>query len=192
MVATTARDVQGVMREPTGAVPGDPIAEMMREDASRLREVVAQPAKLTTPTPGSYRFRTRPGYRNTQIILRVFLPKDDTDENVKWQKRWERNAKRVWGPDWKQVLKVDRELWEDKGIDKIEFRPIPGVQECTYVTRDKKIAAYIRQRISEPDHGHIYEEVAPMAVEIDGTTVYVVPADDQARQAMAAAAAKGE
>lgn len=172
-------------------VPGDPMVAMQLEEiADSKPEVPVKPAKLDPPAQGSFRFRTKVGLRQTAITLRLFKEKDDLDDNVKWRKVWERNAKRVWGDNWKDVLKIDRDLFENEGLDRIEFRPIPGAMEASYQTRNRQIAAYIRQRIKEPEfHGLIYEEVAPVQVEINGELVYVVPADDKARQAMAAAAA---
>lgn len=183
------RDVD--VHQATGGVAGDPIAMMLQgqnaEDTpiAERRSVRMEPVKA-----GSYRFRTKPGYRQTLITLRVCQEYDDLDKNVKWKKTWERNAKRVYGDNWKQVLKPDADLFDRLGIRTITFRPVPGQMEASFETSDGKLAAYIRQRITEPDYlGIIYEEVAPMAVEINGETVYVVPADDQSRAKMAAAAA---
>ena len=196
-MATTAeiREAQTVDKfTVSGVIPGDPVAmSMARDDAESKAVPEVKPVKLDPPSAGSFRFRTRVGLRQTVIPLRLFKEKEDMDENVKWKKVWERNAKRVWGDDWKTVLKIDRDLFEAEGIDQIMFRPIPGSMEASFQTRNRKIAAYVRQRIIEPEFaGIIYEEVAPMAVEINGEMVYVVPADDKARQAMAAAAAAGE
>lgn len=162
----------------------------MRQQQAQEKPVPEQqPAKLDPPKPGVYRFRTRPGYRQTAIRLRIRQEYDDLDKDVKWKKVWERNAKRVHGDDWKQKLKLDIELYE-RGLSQFLFRPVPGKHEATFETTDAKIAAYIRSRITEPDYVNVvYEEVAPMAVEINGETVYVVPADPQSRAKMAAAAA---
>ena len=170
----------------------DPIAQLMREQQATEKAVPpTPPVQLAPPKPGVYRFRTKVGYRQMVIPLRLRMEYDDLDKDVKWKKVWERNAKRVHGDDWKQKLKADNDLFDREGIRQILFRPVPNRQEATFETTNPKIAAYIRSRISDPDYiGIVYEEVAPMAVEIDGETVYVIPADPQSRAKMAAAAAR--
>jgi hypothetical protein len=47
-------------------------------------------------------------------------------------------------------------------------------------------------RIKEPNYvGVVYEDVQAMAVEIDGRTAYMVPADAESRAIVAAHAANG-
>lgn len=177
---------QGQVLDPGG------LAAMMAEDDRNTNVVPLVPRKLSPPPAGSFLFRTKPGIRSTAITLRLYHEKEDLDANVKAKKAWERWAKRQFGPKFKDALALDRKLYEEHGLTRITFRPVPGAQEASYTTRDPEIAAYIRMRIKEPDLAAlIYEEVAPMLVEINGQAVYVVPADDAARQAMAAAAADG-
>lgn len=52
------------------------------------------------------------------------------------------------------------------------------------------VADYIRSRLARGEFaGEIYEDVRPMWVEVGGQRIRVMPADDTARVAMAAAAA---
>lgn len=129
----------------------------------------------------------------TYIPLRIYRETDDLEQNVKLKKRWERNATRVWGKDFKKVLAVDADLYDKRGMTQIDFRRIPGVKEASYETRDVVIAAYIRERIKEPDYvGIIYEEIADMEVTLEsGEVILVRPADEHSRAVMAAQAAAG-
>lgn len=169
----------------------DLMAMQLADNAAAGPEKPRVPVKLQ-PATGSFLFRTK-GIRQTSIALRVYQPNPryDDDQNRKYKNNWERNAKNVWGDDWKKALKPDLDLFNKHGIERINFRPIPGVAEATYTTRDPEIAAYIRLRIQEPGLGAIiYEEVGPTWATLDdGTRVQVLPATDESRQTMAAVAA---
>jgi len=176
-------------RDDIGIMPDDPLVDLAERAAQTPPERKLEPAALRYVAPDRFRFRTQPGLRSTSIVLRVPEVTFDLDKNVRIKKNWERWAKRTFGPDFKKVLKVDEVIAEKTGETVIKFRPLPGRMEATYETGDPEIAAYIRMRIQEPAHAMIYEDVKPMAVEINGETVYVVQADPTSRARMAAHAA---
>lgn len=178
------------------------VAMQLAENAAAGPEKPLKSAPLDPPASGSFRFRTKPGLRQTQINLRVYIPnpKYNDDQNRQYKNNWERNAQQVWGKSdragkvvvrWKDVLKPDQELYDRLGITSILFRPLPGLPEASYQTRDPDIAAYIRLRLQEPGLASvIYEEVGPTKAQLaNGEWVDVLPATDEARRQMAAAAA---
>jgi hypothetical protein len=192
-----------------GVMPNDPLVNIEQRNAETPPEVPVEPVKLPYVRPDTYRFRTTVGHRNTEIRLRVPEVIGDVDRDVKMKKAFEKWAARTLGgdPDPQKdrkltaaqrlsnalkVLKVDAELHERTQLDAFKFRPIPRRQEATFETTDPEIAAYIRLRITEPQYvGKVYEDVKPLAVELNGETVYVVPADNESRTRMAAYAAQG-
>jgi len=176
-------------RDDIGVMPNDPLVDLAARAAETPAEKPMQPAVLKYVTPDRFRFRTTPGHRNTAIVLRVPEVTFDLDKNVRLKQNFERWAKRTFGKDFLKILKVDGEIAEILGTPIIKFRPLPGKQEATYETGSPEVAAYIRMRIKEPDHSMIYEDVKPMAVDINGETIYVVPADPTSRARMAAHAA---
>jgi hypothetical protein len=192
-------------KDDIGLMPDDPmLEEIILRNAETPPEIPVRPATLAYVRPDSYRFRTNVGHRNTEIRLRIAEETGDLDRDVKLKKAFEKWAAREHGGEDKKVphakrlstalkvLQVDRELWESENIDAFKFRPIPGRQEATFETKDPRIAAYIRMRIKEPNYvGVIYEDVQAMAVEIDGRTAYMVPADAESRAIVAAHAANG-
>ena len=180
----------------TGGIPDDPIAAMLhRQSVEAQPTLPRQPAKLLTFPNGSYRFRTDPKYgrRKASIKLRVYRPLMDPDRDVIGLKRFEQWAARTHGDGTlrkaQAVLKIDKEIHEKTGEYYITFRPLRGRFECVYETKDPQVAAYIRSRLDE--FPFIYEEVRPMTVVVDGVEIEMVPANEDARRVMAAAAAKG-
>ena len=87
----------------------------------------------------------------------------------------------------RKALKADEEVLERTGEYYIRFTPIRGRHEAMYETTDPVVASYIRDRL--PEFPQLYEEVGPMLVEVNGEMIEVLPANDHARQTMAAAAA---
>ena len=203
-------NVEQIMRENITGVDeadhiGQGLAAMAQQQAQAMGpEKPLKPRPLAPPAPGSFMFRTKPGLRSTQIALRVFVPEQryTDDQNRTYKNNWEHWAEREFGAKdkqgkvtvkWRDVLAADKDLYDTYGFTSIQFRPVHGAAEAYYQTRDPKIAAYIRARITEPELANtIYEEVGPtMAQLANGEWVEVLPATDQARQQMAAAAAAG-
>jgi hypothetical protein len=191
-------------KDDIGLMPDDPmLGEIILRNAETPPEVPVKAASLAYVRPDSYRFRTNVGHRNTEIRLRIAQETGDFDKDILYKKAFEKWAARELGDKNEKthqkrlnaalkVLQVDRDLWESENVDAFKFRPIPGRQEATYETKDPRIAAYIRMRIKEPEYvGVIYEDVQAMAVEIDGRTAYMVPADAESRAIVAAHAANG-
>jgi hypothetical protein len=192
-------------KDDIGLMPDDPmLGEIIARNAETPPEIPVRPATLAYVRPDNFRFRTNVGHRNTEIRLRIPEETGDLDRDVKLKKAFEKWAAREHGGDDKKLphakrlsialkaLQMDKELWESENIDAFKFRPIPGRQEATFETKDPRIAAYIRMRIKEPNYvGVVYEDVQAMAVEIDGRTAYMVPADAESRAIVAAHAANG-
>ncbi len=195
-------NVSQVMREGTnfqGAnapAPGDPSGEFLGMVSELRSSEKAMPQRTPTPLtyirPGEFRFRTRPGYRNTAIKLRIQEFKDDDIENQKARDRWKKNAKRN-GWELKELEQWDLKVYEITGEPYIQFRPVRGEQEATFTTKDEIVAAYIRRRIAAGEfRGVIYEDVRPVEIEINGEKQLFVPANDAAREAVAFAQAAGD
>lgn len=186
---------------------GQPFTEMSdllaAQAAAAPPEVAKQPVALKPVGDYEWRFRTTPGRNSTAVRLSIPVETDDADENVKRKnkyKRWldrqikqGRIDKSEVGKD--GLLKADKAVFDLTGEYSLIFKPVRQADgrramEAQLVTKEKLIADYMRGRLTRGDFaGEIYEDVRPVAVEINGQTVYMMPADDTARQAMAAAAA---
>jgi hypothetical protein len=201
----------------TGALPqGNPdvtpradqpfmeIYDLQRAQAAASEpDVPKQPVVLKPIGEHQWRFRTMPGRGSCSVRLDIPVELDDVDDYLKRKnkyKRWldrqikqGRIAKEEVGKD--GFLKADKAVFDLLGEYTLFFTPVraPGgrrAMEAEYVTKDKLIADYLRGRLNRGDFaGEIYEDVRPMTVEINGQHIQVMPADDNARQAMAAAAA---
>jgi hypothetical protein len=209
-------DVQSNLREGSDHLSGNPtIAPRSGQPFTDMSDLLAaqagsaEPEQLKTPVAlkaladHEWRFRTKPGLNGATIRLDIPVESDDTDDNLKRKNKYKRwldrqvNQKRIdrseVGKD--GLLKADKAVFDLLGEYNLIFTGVrlPGgrrAMEAQYVTKEKVIADYIRGRLNRGDFaGEIYEEVRPVAVEINGQTVYMMPADDNARQAMAAAAA---
>ena len=172
---------------------GKALIEMQQEQIREAKPEKPYKPVAMKPAEGSWLFRAR--VRQTSIPLRVYQPNPryNDDQNRQYKNNWERNSRTVWGPDWKKRLEIDKKLFDERGIERIDFRAMMGAgrQEASFATRDPELAAYIRLRIQEPDLAAIiYEEVGDVWATLDnGERVLVNPANDQSRQTMAAAAA---
>jgi hypothetical protein len=209
-------DVQANLREGSdhlsgnpnlAPAPNQPFTEMTdllaAQAASAEPELLKVPVALKALGAHEWRFRTTPGRNGASIRLDIPVESDDTDDNLKRKNKYKRwldrqvNQGRIRkdeiGKD--GLLRADKAVFDLLGEYTLIFTPVrqPGgrrAMEAQYVTHEKVIADYIRGRLNRGDFaGEIYEEVRPVAVEINGQTVYMMPADDTARQAMAAAAA---
>lgn len=204
-------------REDTGEnapAPNQPYTElldMMSAQAASEEPVVERPATLHPVGDGEWRFLTRDGIANTSITLRLPVLGDDIDENAKRKnvyKRWldrqvrqTEEGRKPAGAIYRSevgkdgMLKADKAVFDITGEYQLRFHPARDVDGkrrkiAEFVTRDKTIAAYIRGRLERGEFaGEIKEDVRPMEVEINGQRIKVMPADDSARLAMAAAAA---
>jgi hypothetical protein len=172
---------------------GDGLELLLRDQlAAAPEEKPAMPVALPVP-PGTFRFRTKVGLRNFVITLRTPIPAEDPELIVKNTNRYEKQMRRVLvgqgmtDPEVKKLFKDEMKLYERWGDRSIRFKPVRGRFEATFTTTDPVIAAYVRSRLPEFG-GDVYEDVAPMEVEIGGQRVRVVPADDSSRRAMAQAA----
>jgi hypothetical protein len=180
----------------TGGIPDDPIAAMLHKQSMEAKPTLPrEPVTLLTFPSGTFRFRTDPKYgrRKASIKLRVYRPMMDPDKDVIGLKRFEQWAARQHGDGnlraAQKVLKIDEDVHKLTGEYYLKFRPLRGRFEGVYETKDPKVASYIRSRLSE--FPFIYEEVRPMTVMVDGVEIEMIPANDDARRVMAAAAAKG-
>jgi hypothetical protein len=212
-------DVQANLREGSdhlsgnpnlAPAPNQPFTEMTdllaAQAASAEPELLKVPVALKALGAHEWRFRTTPGRNGASIRLDIPVESDDTDDNLKRKNKYKRwldrqvkqgriDKKEVVNKDGFYGLKADKDVYDLTGEYVLIFTPVrqPGgrrAMEAQYVTHEKVIADYIRGRLNRGDFaGEIYEEVRPVAVEINGQTVYMMPADDNARQAMAAAAA---
>jgi hypothetical protein len=178
---------------PSPADPSGAFLGLVSELTAGEKPVPARAASaLTYIRPGEYRFRTRPGYRNTAIKLRIYERDGDDIVQGKNKERFKKWAKRQ-GLDLVKDLKVDEEIYDLLGDPYIQFRPVRGQMEATYTTKNQTVAAYIRGRIAAGEFRDvIYEDVRPIEVEIDGVKQLFVPANDQAREAVAFAQAAGD
>lgn len=147
------------------------------------------PVKLAYLAPDEFRFRTRTGYRNTAIKLRIYERNADDLVDAKNKDRFKKWAKRQ-GLDYVKDLKVDEDVYAQIGEPYIQFKPVRGVAEATYTTKDAFIASYIRKRIATGEFRDvIYEDVRPVEIEINGVKGLFAPIDDATREALAYAQA---
>lgn len=195
----TQANVKQVMQEgadfaganaPAASDPSGQFLGMVSELRSAEKAVpAAMPSPLTYIRPGEFRFRTRPGYRNTSIKLRIYERSDDNLVLTKNKDRFKKWAKRQ-KLDLTKDLKIDEEVYDILGEPYIHFRPVRGQMEATYTTKDATVAAYIRGRLARGEfRDAIYEDVRPVEIEIDGVKQLFIPANDQAREAVAFAQA---
>lgn len=192
-------NVSQVMKEggdfgPNAPAPGDQnvggflgmVSELKAETKAPKERV---PAAMVHIREGEFRFRTRPGYRNTAIKLRIPEHSDDDIINGKNRDRWKKWARRN-NIELKELEQWDIKVYDLIGEPYIYFRPVRGEQEASYVTTNALVASYIRKRIAAGDFGNvIYEDVAPIEIEINGVKQLFVPANDKAREAVAFAQA---
>lgn len=165
-------------------------------------EVPKTPVALPYVDDHEWRFRTYPGLGSAAIKLNIPVESDDMDDyllrknkNKRWldrkikQGRYDRTDV---GKD--GFLKADKAVFDLLGEYHLNFKPVTKdgkrQMEAQYVTREKVVADYIRGRLANGEFaGEIYEDVRPIEVEVNGQRIRVVPADESARVAMAAAAA---
>ena len=180
------------------------LSEMqMAQAAAEEPEVPKAPVPLPPVGKHAWRFRTAVGNSSFQIRLDIPVDSDDRDENVKrinrvkgWTQRQVdkgRFRRDEVGKD--GLLKADQAVHKITGEYTLVFTPVKNKEgrramEAEYVTSNKVIADYIRNRLNRGDFpGVVYEEVQPVMVEINGKQVLMSPFDETARLAMAAAAA---
>lgn len=172
-------------------------ASMQNAEDQRLQFIASgmdrpvPPAMLGVPADGVTRFRST--FRKTWIDLRIPPDYGDTDRNIRAKNVFENNIKRDpqqggLGPDWKKLTELDRKI-AAKGKLRLEFKELPAHHESYYETSDPLEVQYLRQRMTEPNLSHIYEEAKPlMATLADGTQIEVMPIT---REGQMAAAAQG-
>jgi hypothetical protein len=187
--------------------PGQPFTALAEQLAAQAAadgpEPVISPAALPLVAETDWRFRTYPGRASATIALRIPVESDDIDDNVKRKNKYKRWLDRQVtqgkidrseiGKD--GLLKADKAVFDLTGEYHIHFRPVrvggKRAMEAQYTTDQKVIADYIRSRLMRGEFaGEIYEDVRPMTVEVGGQRIQVMPADETARKAMAAAAAR--
>lgn len=175
---------------PAASDPSGQFNGMVAELTAAEKPVAQKgPVALDYIRPGEFRFRTKPGFRNTAIKLRIQEFKDDDIENQKSRDRWKKNAKRN-GWELKDLERWDLKVYDILGEAYIQFRPVRGQMEATYTTKDEFVASYIRMRIANGDYRDIvYEDVRPVEIEVNGTKQLFIPANDAAREALAFAQA---
>jgi hypothetical protein len=193
---------------------GQPFTEMtdlLAAQAAAALPEVKRPIQLVPIPSGAWRFVTKDELAGATVTLRLPHLTDDVDDNVRRKniyKRWldrmikqtEEGRRSVGlihrtdvGKD--GMLKADKAVFDLTGEYSLSFKPARDKDGrrrkiAEFITRDKVIADYIRLRLSRGEFaGEIFEDVRPMEVEINGQVISVMPADDNARQAMAAAAA---
>lgn len=187
--------------------PGQPFTALAEQLAAQAAadgpEQAKAPAVLPLVAETEWRFRTYPGRPSASVALRIPIESDDVDDNVKRKNKYKRWLDRQItqgkidrsevGKD--GLLKADKAVFDLTGEYHIHFRGVrvggKRAMEAQFTTDKKVIADYLRSRLMKGEFaGEIYEDVRPMTVEIDGQRIQVVPADDTARKAMAAAAAR--
>ena len=147
--------------------------------------------KTSTLREGEFRFRTRPGYRDTGIKLRIYERNADkvkeTDNKQRWRNWAERNGLAV-----KDLEKWDEAVYKRTGEPYLKFRPMsdPRIREATFATKDPFIAEYIRRRLAAGEfRNEIFEEVRPVEMVVNGVLGRFIPADDETRENVAFAQA---
>jgi hypothetical protein len=172
-----------------GGDGGDPVADLLAGQLTDplLNKAVTWTAAMLTDVRGVYQFRSKPGYRG--VVLTIPAPVE-YDEDDPRKERQARAFKRKYpGTEGMKQVKALTKLVDENGGRQIIFTPVQGKFECHYETDNAAIAAFIRGS-DEFKNGRIYEVLAPMRVTLPtGETISVVPADDAARQALAAASA---
>lgn len=168
----------------------DVSGSFMLDHAAQAQQIVdegglptPQPLKLAPVTPGHFRFRTKPGRRRTTVYLRVYQDHPVSETNVRMKNAWERSKLHAYGKDWKKEIQPDQDLYKATGMTEIAFEPIGESAEAEFVTDDPQVAAYLRYRL--PSLPHIYEEIQPMMVEVNGELVEVMPTTIAGQQKVA-------
>jgi hypothetical protein len=184
-MAVSGAGIQAAQREDVGPQPNDdPVAALLVSQlADPSVNVPEKPWGIAAlePTQG-FRFRSKPGFRKPCLTIQV--PQDYGDDEKKSKHQDKMFARKYAGRE--DELIALQELVDDLGTRIVEFKPVPGKFEAYLDTDDPRLAAFIRSS-QEFAEGRIYEELAPMTVTVNGQTIQVVPANNDARQALAAA-----
>lgn len=184
-MAVTGSGIQAAQREDVGPQPkDDPVAALLMEQlADPSVNVPEKPWGIASLEPAQgFRFRSKVGYRKPCLTIQV--PQDYGDDEKKAKHQDRMFARTYRGRE--QELTDRQVLVDELGSRIVEFRPVNGKFEAYLDTDNPRLAAFIR---STPEfaEGRIYEELAPMTVTVNGQTIQVVPANNDARQALAAA-----
>jgi hypothetical protein len=196
---------------PRSGQPFTEMTDLAAAQAAATEPEKAEPIRLAPIAHGEWRFVTVDGRAGATVTLNLPHLNDDIDDNVKRKnihKRWvDRKIKQtkegrltvgmIYPTDVGKdgMLKADKAVFDLLGEYHLVFTPARDLDGrrrkiAEFVTRDKVVADYIRLRLSRGEFaGEFFEDVRPMTVEVNGQFIQVMPADDTARQAMAAAAA---
>lgn len=183
---------------PNAPAPGDANVGEFMDMVSYLQRST-QPGQVATGRPGDlregeFRFRTKTGYRDTAIKLRIYERSDDKVKDGENKQRFRNWASRK-GLDLKDLEKWDEAVYKRTGEPYIKFRPVSDarVREATFATKDPFIAEYIRRRIAAGEfRDMIYEEVRPVEMVVNGVLGRFIPADSATREAVAFAQAEAQ
>lgn len=184
-MSVSGSGIQAAQREDVGPQPNDdPVAALLMQQLGDPS--VNAPEKpwgiaALEPTQG-FRFRSKVGFRKPCLTIQV--PQDYGDDEKKIKHQDKMFARKYAGRE--DVLPDLQILVEELGSRIVEFKPVPGKFEAYLDTDNPRLAAFIR---STPEfaEGRIYEELAPMTITVNGQTIQVVPANNEARQALATA-----